>query len=84
MKTANSIFRLDGKVAVVIGAASGIGRASALALGDSGASVACVDLDATGTKQVADEIMGEGGKATAFTLDIRKRQCAEAAAHLHG
>jgi NAD(P)-dependent dehydrogenase (short-subunit alcohol dehydrogenase family) len=74
MKTVNSIFRLDGKVAVVVGAASGIGRASALALGASGASVACADMDAEGAKKAADEIMGAGGKAAAFTLDIRKRE----------
>jgi NAD(P)-dependent dehydrogenase (short-subunit alcohol dehydrogenase family) len=74
MKTANSVFRLDGKVAVVAGAASGIGRASALALGDSGASVACADMDSAGAQKVADEIMAAGGKAAAFTLDIRRRE----------
>jgi NAD(P)-dependent dehydrogenase (short-subunit alcohol dehydrogenase family) len=65
---------LDGKVAVVVGAASGIGRASALALGDSGASVACADMDSAGAQKVADEIMAAGGKAAAFTLDIRRRE----------
>jgi len=74
MKTANSVFRLDTKVAMVVGAASGIGRASALALGDSGASVACVDMDAAGAQKVADEIVSAGGKAAAFTLDVRKRE----------
>jgi NAD(P)-dependent dehydrogenase (short-subunit alcohol dehydrogenase family) len=68
------VFRLDGKVAVVAGAASGIGRASALALGDSGASVACADMDSAGAQKVADEIMAAGGKAAAFTLDIRRRE----------
>jgi NAD(P)-dependent dehydrogenase (short-subunit alcohol dehydrogenase family) len=74
MKTAKSVFRLDDKVAMVVGAASGIGRASALALGDSGASVACADMDASGAQKVADEITGAGGKAAAFPLDIRKRE----------
>src|SRR5215472_8851774 len=74
MKTANSVFRLDGKVAMVVGAGSGIGRACALALGDSGAAVACADIDAAGAKKVADEIMGAAGKAAAFTLDIRRRE----------
>ena len=74
MHKANSVFRLDGKVAVVVGAASGIGRASALALGDSGASVACTDMDAAGAEKVAGEITGAGGRAAAFTLDIRRRE----------
>jgi NAD(P)-dependent dehydrogenase (short-subunit alcohol dehydrogenase family) len=73
MKKANSVFRLDGKVAVVIGAASGIGRASALALGDSGASVACTDMDAAGAQNVAAEITGAGGQAAAFTDDEMDR-----------
>jgi NAD(P)-dependent dehydrogenase (short-subunit alcohol dehydrogenase family) len=74
MKTANSVFRLDGKVAVVVGASSGIGRAAALALGDSGAAVACADMDSAGVQKVADEITGAGGQAAAFTLDIRRRE----------
>ena len=74
MKTANSVFRLDGKVAVVVGAASGIGRASAAALGDSGATVACADLDLAGARKVADDIISAGGKAAAFDVDLRRRE----------
>jgi NAD(P)-dependent dehydrogenase (short-subunit alcohol dehydrogenase family) len=74
MNKASSVFRLDGKVAVVVGAASGIGRASALALGDSGAAVACADMDAEGVQRVADEIKRAGGQSAAFTLDIRRRE----------
>lgn len=74
MNKANSVFRLDGKVAFVVGAASGIGRAAALALGDSGASVACADTDAGGVQKVAEEITRAGGKGAAFTLDIRRRE----------
>jgi NAD(P)-dependent dehydrogenase (short-subunit alcohol dehydrogenase family) len=74
MKTANSVFRLDGKVAMVVGAGSGIGRACALALGDSGATVACADIDAAAGQKVADEIIGAAGKAASFTLDIRRRE----------
>jgi len=59
---------------MVVGAGSGIGRACALALGDSGAAVACADIDAAGAKKVADEIMGAAGNAAAFTLDIRRRE----------
>lgn len=74
MHTASSVFRLDGKVAVVVGAASGIGRAAAVALGGSGATVACVDMDAAGAQKAAEEITGAGGKASAFTLDMRRRE----------
>src|ERR1700675_4613728 len=74
MNKGNSVFRLDGKVAFVVGAASGIGRAAALALGDSGASVACADMDAGRVKKVAEEITSAGGQAAAFTLDIRRRE----------
>jgi len=47
---------LDGKVAVVIGAASGIGRATALLLAGEGAHVVVVDLDADGARAVSAEI----------------------------
>ena len=39
------LFRLDGKVAVVVGAGSGIGEAVALGLGVQGAALRCLDLD---------------------------------------
>ena len=68
MKKASSIFRLDGKVAVVVGAASGIGRASALALADSGATVVCADVTLEGAQRVAYEI---GGNSIAMAIDIR-------------
>ena len=68
MTKANSIFRLDNKVAVVVGAASGIGRASAIALADSGASVVCADVQLEAAQKVASEI---GGTAIALACDIR-------------
>ena len=47
---------LDGKIAMVIGAASGIGRAAALRFAEEGAHVVAADLDADGAKGVASEI----------------------------
>ena len=58
-------FRLDGKVALVTGAASGLGRAIAVALADAGARVACIDRSVDANERVA---AGIGGIAVA--LDV--------------
>jgi NAD(P)-dependent dehydrogenase (short-subunit alcohol dehydrogenase family) len=62
--------RLDGKAALVTGAASGIGRASAKELAARGARVACADLNAAGAESVAKEIAQAGGDAFGFALDV--------------
>jgi NAD(P)-dependent dehydrogenase (short-subunit alcohol dehydrogenase family) len=62
--------RLAGKVAIVTGAASGIGRATALALAREGAAVVVADLNAEGAKRVAGEIEGAGGRAHAQPADV--------------
>jgi NAD(P)-dependent dehydrogenase (short-subunit alcohol dehydrogenase family) len=54
-------FRLDGKVALVLGAASGIGRASAEGLAALGATVVCADKDRDGVERVAAELAPYGG-----------------------
>lgn len=64
-------FRLDGRVAAVVGAASGIGQAVALACARQGARVACLDQDAEGAVAVASRITAEAGVAQAAGLDIR-------------
>lgn len=65
-------FRLDGSVALVTGAGSGIGRATALALAASGASVACTDQPGRGEplRRLADEIRAMGVDAIDATLDV--------------
>lgn len=60
---------VDGKVAVVTGAASGIGRAIALGLAGDGAAVCVADLDERGSR-TRDEITGRGGRAIFVKTDV--------------
>jgi NAD(P)-dependent dehydrogenase (short-subunit alcohol dehydrogenase family) len=67
-----SPFRLDGRVAAVVGAGSGIGEAVAEACARQGARVVCLDADAARAEAVAARITGTGGQAEAGAIDIRE------------
>lgn len=60
----------DGKVALVTGAASGIGRATARRLGRAGAKVLVTDIDGEGAEDVAEAITSAGGEAGALSVDV--------------
>lgn len=62
--------RLEGRVALITGAASGIGRASALRLASEGAHVMCADLNAEECEATATMIRDEGGTAASMALDV--------------
>lgn len=68
--TSNMNSRLEGKSAIVTGAASGIGRASALRMAREGARIALGDIDVDGAKAVVQEIEAAGGTAIAVHTDV--------------
>ncbi|WP_411151593.1 SDR family NAD(P)-dependent oxidoreductase [Streptomyces sp. A30] len=63
-------YDLTGRTAFVTGAASGIGRASAVLLATAGATVHCADLDAPGLDETARAIKNTGGTAHTHALDV--------------
>lgn len=62
--------RLEGKTALVTGAARGIGAASALRLASEGAAVMCADIDGIGASDTAEAISNRGGSAASTALDV--------------
>lgn len=64
--------RVKGKVAIVTGAASGIGEATAKLLASEGASVVVADMNAEGAERVAAAIRAAGGRAVAQPTDVSK------------
>jgi NAD(P)-dependent dehydrogenase (short-subunit alcohol dehydrogenase family) len=62
--------RVEGKVAIVTGGASGIGRMTCLVLAKEGAKVAVVDIDDAAGKKVVSEIEGSGGTAQFWHMDV--------------
>ena len=71
--------RLDGTVALITGAGAGIGRDSALAFAREGAAVAVVDVRGERAGQTAALVRDAGGRAQAFTCDVRDLAGVEAA-----
>lgn len=71
--------RLDDKVAFITGAASGIGRASAISMAAEGASVMCADLDGEGAAETAAAINASAARASSMALDVAIEDQVEAA-----
>jgi NAD(P)-dependent dehydrogenase (short-subunit alcohol dehydrogenase family) len=71
---------LDGRIAVVTGGASGIGRSICLRLARQGLRIAILDLDLAGARRVADEVAAGGGRALAIATDVRSAGSVQAAA----
>jgi len=76
VETAQSVrraFDLTGRVALVTGAGSGIGRTTAEVLAGAGAVVVCADIDPDAAAQTASAMASEGGRAESAALDVSVR-----------
>lgn len=62
--------KLEGRIALITGAGSGIGRATVTLFARNGAAVTVADVDESAARSVADEITGRGGTARAAMLDV--------------
>src|SRR5262245_44288977 len=63
-----------GKTIIITGAASGIGKSTALIFAREGANVVCADINLDGAKQTADQVGTKGGKALALKADVTSRK----------
>ncbi len=74
----STLFDLSGKVALVSGAAQGMGRAMALALAEAGADLMLADLNDTGVRRTAEQITALGRKAISVACDVSKPEAIRA------
>jgi NAD(P)-dependent dehydrogenase (short-subunit alcohol dehydrogenase family) len=74
-------FRMDNKVAVVTGGASGIGRAIAERFAKSGANIRVLDIDEHAASAVASQMVGNGDDAKAYVCDVTQRESVIATFH---
>lgn len=65
--------KIEGRVAVVTGAASGIGRATAKQLAERGCTLAAADIDEEGLASLAEEVRASGGTLSTHTIDVADR-----------
>jgi NAD(P)-dependent dehydrogenase (short-subunit alcohol dehydrogenase family) len=77
---AQGLFDLSGRVAVVTGGGSGLGRAIATGFGQVGVTVVVADRNRTGADETQATIAAQGGRAVAVTLDVTSRAEVAAAA----
>lgn len=73
----NHLFDLTGKVAIITGAARGIGRVLAQGLAQAGAKVVIGDINQVGAEQTVQLIQEAGGEAIAIKTDVRQRQACQ-------
>jgi glucose 1-dehydrogenase len=72
------VYRFDGKVAIVTGAAGGMGRATSVAFGEAGASVVAADVSTEGGKETVAAVEAAGGRATFVATDVSRAEEVEA------
>ncbi|MFE3554346.1 SDR family NAD(P)-dependent oxidoreductase [Streptomyces sp. NPDC059193] len=77
-------YELTGRTALITGAASGIGRATAVLLAGAGAHVHCADRDEQGLAETAALVAKAGGAATVHALDVTDRTALKAAVSAAG
>ena len=66
-------YRMDDRVVVVTGAASGIGASTAEVLAAAGATVVCADLNAEGMKATLEAVEAAGARGIAVATDVTRR-----------
>src|ERR1700722_17799897 len=79
VRETNGVPRFGGQVALVVGAAHGIGKAIAVRLGREGADVVIADVDAEAMETTVQEMRSEGSQCKGVTCDVREEAQVEAA-----